>query len=85
MRKTQSGHTPQVEQQIFKAYRYLFTREKTLRRALRLGAHLQRPFVRNHRITGGPAPLSNWTKSRTLPMVAPKPFMQIWADLNNKR
>ncbi|MCO1604001.1 LutB/LldF family L-lactate oxidation iron-sulfur protein [Desulfosporosinus nitroreducens] len=85
MRKTQSGHTPQVEQQIFKAYRYLFTREKTLRRALRLGAHLQRPFVRNHRITGGPPPLSNWTKSRTLPMVAPKPFMQIWADLNNKR
>lgn len=85
MRKTQSGHTPQVEQQIFKAYRYFFTREKTLRRVLKLGAHLQRPFVRNHRIAGGPPPLSNWTKSRTLPMVAPKPFMQMWADLNKKR
>ncbi|KGK91134.1 amino acid dehydrogenase [Desulfosporosinus sp. HMP52] len=85
MRKTQSGHTPQVERQIFKAYRYFFTREKTLRRALRLGAHLQRPFVRNQRITGGPPPLSNWTNSRTLPMVAPKPFMQLWADLKNKR
>lgn len=85
MRKTQSGHTPQIEQQIFKAYRYFFTHEKTLRRALRLGAYLQRPFVRNHRITGGPPPLSNWTKSRTLPMVAPKPFMQLWADLSNKR
>ena len=85
MRKTQSGHTPQVEQQIFKAYRYFFTHEKTLRRALRIGAYLQRPFVRSHRITGGPPPLSNWTKSRTLPMVAPKPFMQLWADLSNKR
>lgn len=80
-RKTLSGHTPQVEQQIFRAYRYLFTHEKSLRRALRLGAHLQRPFVRHERIVGGPPPLSNWTKSRTLPTVAPEPFMQMWAEL----
>lgn len=85
MRKTQSGHTPQIERQIFKAYRYFFTREKTLRRFLKLGARLQFPLVRNNRITGGPPPLSNWTKSRTLPKVAPQPFMAIWADLKNKR
>ena len=84
-RKTSSGHTPQIEQQIFKAYRYFFTHEKTLRRALRLGSRLQFPFVRNGRITGGPPPLSNWTKSRTLPMVAPKSFMQVWADLKLNR
>ncbi|KJR47968.1 putative L-lactate dehydrogenase, Iron-sulfur cluster-binding subunit YkgF [Desulfosporosinus sp. I2] len=84
-RKTISGHTPQIEQQIFKAYRYFFTHEKTLRRALRLGSRLQFPFVRNGRITGGPPPLSNWTKSRTLPMVAPKSFMQVWADLKLNR
>ena len=84
-RKTLSGHTPQIEQQIFKAYRYFFTHERTLRRALRLGSRLQFPFVRNGRITGGPPPLSNWTKSRTLPMVAPKSFMQVWADSKHNR
>ncbi|HBW38573.1 LutB/LldF family L-lactate oxidation iron-sulfur protein [Desulfosporosinus sp. BICA1-9] len=84
-RKTLSGHTPQIEQQIFKAFRYFFTHEKTLRRALRLGSRLQWPFVRNGRISGGPPPLSNWTKSRTLPMVAPKSFMQIWADSKASR
>ncbi|TGE31160.1 LutB/LldF family L-lactate oxidation iron-sulfur protein [Desulfosporosinus sp. Sb-LF] len=80
-RKTTTGHTPKVEQQIFRAYRYLFTHEKTLRSALRLGTHLQRPFVRNNRIVTGPPPLSNWTNSRTLPKVARKPFMQVWAEL----
>ena len=84
-RKTISGHTPKIEQKIFRFYRYFFTHEKALRRVLRMGAHLQRPFVKNNRITGGPPPLSNWTKSRTLPMVAPKPFMQVWADSNFKR
>ncbi|GAB6155159.1 LutB/LldF family L-lactate oxidation iron-sulfur protein [Desulfosporosinus burensis] len=84
-RKTHSGHTPKMEQKIFRLYRYFFTREKTLRRALSLGSHLQWPFVRNGRITSGPPPLSNWTKSRTLPMVAPKSFMQIWADSKASR
>lgn len=83
-RKTMSGHTPAIEKRIFQGYRYMFTHEKTLRRALSLGARLQRPFVRNNRIVGGPPPLSNWTKSRTLPMVAPKSFMQVWAELKLK-
>lgn len=79
-RKTTSGHTPAVEQKIFRAYRYLFTHEKTLRRMIQLGARFQRPFVRNGRIVGGPPPLSNWTKSRTLPMVSSEPFMKMWTD-----
>lgn len=80
-RKTVSGHAPEIEKRIFQTYRYLFTHEKSLRQALRWGARLQRPFVRRERIVGGPPPLSNWTKSRTLPTVASKPFMQVWADL----
>jgi len=83
-RKVLSRHTPQIEQQIFKAYRYFFTHEKILRRALRLGSRLQWPLVRNGRISGGPPPLSNWTKSRTLPKVAPKSFMQIWSESKPK-
>ena len=84
VRKTLSGHIPPVEQKIFRAYRYLFTHEKTLRRMIRLGARLQHPFVRNGRIVGGPPPLSNWTKSRTLPMVSPEPFMKMWTDSKTK-
>lgn len=84
-RKTVTGHTPKIEQQIFRAYRFFFTHEKSLRNVLRLGAHLQRPLVRNGRIAMGPPPLSNWTKSRTLPKVARKPFMQLWAELQRNR
>src|SRR5690606_19493914 len=51
-RKTVSGHTPEIEKRIFQTYRYLFTHEKALRQALRWGARLQRPFVRQERIVG---------------------------------
>lgn len=81
-RKTLAGHTPAIERQIFRGYSYLFTNEKRLRRVLRLGARLQFPFVRQNRIVGGPPPLSNWTKSKTLPKVAAKSFMEMWEDVN---
>jgi iron-sulfur cluster-binding protein len=85
VRKTISGHTPQMEQKIFRAYRYLFTHERSLRRMIRLGARFQHLFVRNGRIAGGPPPLSNWTKSRTLPMVSPEPFMKMWKDSKSEK
>ena len=78
--KTRLGHTPRVEKQIFRGYRFLFTHEKSLRKLLRIGSALQHPLVRKNRIVTGPPPLSNWTKSRTLPMAAPKPFMQKWEE-----
>ncbi len=83
-RKVVGGHTPKIEHQIFKAYRFFFTHEKTLRRALRLGSSMQWPLVRNGRISVGIPPLSNWTNSRTLPKVAPKSFMQMWSELQQK-
>lgn len=83
-RKVLGGHTPKIEHQIFKTYRFFFTHEETLRRALRLGSSLQWPLVRNGRISVGIPPLSNWTNSRTLPKVAPKSFMQMWSELKQK-
>ncbi|MGC7871135.1 LutB/LldF family L-lactate oxidation iron-sulfur protein [Desulfosporosinus sp. SYSU MS00001] len=83
-RKTMTGHTPQIEKRIFQAYRYMFTHEKTLRQALRLGARFQFPFVQHDRIVSGPPPLSNWTKSKTLPKVASKSFMYLWAEAKHK-
>ncbi|MCH7911413.1 MAG: DUF3390 domain-containing protein [Candidatus Hydrogenedentes bacterium] len=39
---------------------------------------LQRPFVRNGTMRRLPPPLSAWTRYRTLPAVASKPFRKRW-------
>lgn len=46
--------------------------------AQRAASVLSRPLTRNGRITGAPPPLSEWTKTRTLPALPKESFRDIW-------
>lgn len=80
-RKVVTGHTPEIEHKIFKLYRYYFTHPETLRRSLHLGAKFQGILMRDGRIVRGPKPLSNWLKSKYLPPLSQKLFVDQWPTL----
>jgi len=80
-RKVTSGYTSRIERRAFRAYRWYFTHPRVLRRMLIWGSYAQWLFMRKGRITMGPPPLSNWTRSRTLPPVARPSFYDLWPKI----
>ena len=80
-RKVTTGHTPDIEKRVFRAYSYYFTRPKVLRHFIRWGARMQFVFMRRGRIVTGPPPISNWTRSKTLPPIAQPSFQDLWPVL----
>lgn len=80
-RKVVTGHTPDLEHQAFRVYRYYFTHPKVLRHFVRWGARMQWMFMRRGRIVTGPPPVSNWLKSRYLPPIAKPIFQDLWPML----
>lgn len=83
-RKVLRGYTSNVEKKIFKYYGYYFSHPKNLSKFVRLGSKFQFILMRNGRITGGPPPLNNWTKSKTLPPIAKQMFRDKWRSLEEE-
>jgi len=83
-RKVLKGLTPGSEKTIFKYYGKYFSSPKKLQRLVHLGATFQPLLMSNGRITRGPAPISNWTNSRTLPPIAKQMFRDRWPQLKQE-
>ncbi len=75
------GYTSGLEKKIFKYYGHYFSHPKTLRSFIKLGSKFQFLLMKNGRIARGPAPLSNWTNSKTLPPIANPIFNEVWPKL----
>jgi len=66
---------------VFIAFRRVLTSPSAFALSTRAGRVLQRPFVKNGRLTTLPALFSRWTGTRDLPPVARKTFRERWKDL----
>ena len=67
-----------LERMAFKGWRLSLSSTFALRAANGLARMLQKPFVRDGTIKRLPPPLSGWTKYRTLPAIAKRPFRKRW-------
>ena len=68
------------EAMTFKLWRLGLSSSLSLRVFSGLARLLQMPIVRNGRINKLPPPLSAWTRLRTLPALASKPFRKRWRE-----
>ena len=80
-----SAHTggragPLAERLAFAAWRRLFSSNRLVGLALRLGRLAQRPLVRGGAVRWLPGPLSGWTRHRTMRPLPPRSFRDMWAD-----
>ena len=70
-----------TEALAMKAWRFIAASAFTLRLANRIAVLAQWPLVRGDRLTTLPPPLARWTRYRTLPAVASRPFRSRWGKL----
>jgi L-lactate dehydrogenase complex protein LldF len=75
---------PWTERVVFKAFAGLLRRPALYRLAAPVTRLLQRPFVRDGRITRLPLFFAEWTRTRDLPAVAPRTFSERWAALTRE-
>ena len=80
-----SAHTggragPLAERLAFAAWRRLFSSNRLIGLALRIGRLAQRPLVRGGAVRWLPGPLSGWTRHRTMRPLPPRSFRDMWAD-----
>ena len=73
--------TSAVETAAFKAWRASVANPFMLKLANLLGRLLQVPFARGGRLDWLPPPLSGWTRYRSFPALASKPFRDRWRGL----
>jgi L-lactate dehydrogenase complex protein LldF len=74
---------PLVERLAMKGWRMSVAGPVMLRIANRLGRLLQWPMTRGGRINKLPPPLSGWTRHRTFPPLAKRPFRDRWKDMDH--
>ncbi len=75
-----------AERLTMKAWRLAVARPWMLRLANRLARLAQRPLVKDGRLRKLPPPLSAWTRHRTFPAVASRPFRDRWrSELRKSR
>jgi L-lactate dehydrogenase complex protein LldF len=72
---------PGGERAAFKALRRLLTSPAAFKLSTSVGRALQRPFVKNGRLSTLPLLFSRWTGTRDLPPVAARTFRERWKDL----
>ncbi len=68
------------ERVAMKCWRACVANPLTFGLANRIGRALQIPLARGGRLTRLPPPLSAWTKHRSFPAVASRPFRSRWKD-----
>jgi L-lactate dehydrogenase complex protein LldF len=73
---------PLMERLSMKAWRMSVASPMMLRISNRLGRILQMPLARAGRINKLPPPLSGWTRHRTFPVLAKRPFRDRWKDID---
>jgi L-lactate dehydrogenase complex protein LldF len=72
---------PWTERMVFAALARLLRAPALYHLSARLGRLLQRPFARAGRIRGLPLFFGEWTRTRDLPVIAPRTFSERWRDL----
>jgi len=72
---------PLMERLSMKAWKMSVASPMMLRISNRLGRILQMPLARAGRINKLPPPLSGWTRHRTFPVLAKRPFRDRWKDI----
>jgi L-lactate dehydrogenase complex protein LldF len=76
---------PWRERVVFKAFAWLLARPALYRRAAPLGRLLQRPFARGDVLTRVPFFPGEWTRTRDLPAVSARTFLERWPALERER
>jgi L-lactate dehydrogenase complex protein LldF len=71
-----------LERLAMRGWRLSVSNTVMLGLANRIARVVQRPFLRRGRLTRLPPPLSGWTRYRSFPAVASRPFRRRWRDLN---
>jgi L-lactate dehydrogenase complex protein LldF len=72
---------PRSERLVFKAFRRLLMSPSAFRLSAQAARTLQKPFVKNGRVTRLPFFFSRWTGTRDLPPVAATTFSERWKEL----
>jgi len=72
---------PPGERLVFKAFGRLLMSPAAFKLAARVGRLLQRPFVRDGRLSKLPWLFSKWTATRDLPPIAARTFSERWKEL----
>jgi len=72
---------PRSERLVFKAFRRLLMSPAAFRLSAQAARTLQKPFVKNGRVTSLPFFFSRWTGTRDLPPVAARTFSERWKEL----
>jgi L-lactate dehydrogenase complex protein LldF len=78
----QAKSVPLMERLSMKAWRMSVASPMMLRISNRVGRLLQIPLARAGRINKLPPPLSGWTRHRTFPVLAKRPFRDRWKEIN---
>ena len=79
----QAKSVPLFERLAMKGWRMSVAGPMMLRMSNRLGRLLQWPLTRGGRINKLPPPLSGWTRHRTFPALAKRPFRDRWKDMDH--
>ncbi len=70
-----------AERLVFRLFGWGLTKPWLYRFSAGAAKYLQRPLVRNGRISSAPFPLSRWTRVRDFPAVDNKPFRERWHEM----
>ncbi len=75
---------PWAERAVFRTYARLLRLPRLYRLAGPLSRLMQAPFVRERRIRSLPLLFGKWTRTRDLPAVARRTFVERWADIERE-
>jgi L-lactate dehydrogenase complex protein LldF len=75
---------PWSERVAFRALGWLLRRPGLYRATGRLARVAQRPFARDGGLRGLPFFFGRWTRTRALPVVAPRTFTERWSELERE-
>ncbi|MBI1848654.1 MAG: iron-sulfur cluster-binding protein [Candidatus Rokubacteria bacterium] len=81
----EAGRAPAAERSAFGAFARLLRHPALYRAAAPLARVLQRPLARGRRIRRLPLFFGAWTRTRDLPVVAPRTFSERWRALERER
>jgi L-lactate dehydrogenase complex protein LldF len=75
---------PWSERVVFKTLGWLLRHPALYRAAAPLARVAQRPFARDGVLRGLPFFFGRWTRTRVLPVVAPRTFTERWLELERE-
>lgn len=83
-RKVEAGRGEQAEKMGMQGFRFIMSDAKRLKMIAKLGRWVQKPFVRDGKITTQIGPLKGWNAYRHLPSLPSETFREQWKQLEQE-